>query len=76
MIFENNTALIVMLCNFKVNSKVQCDYYFGKPHKQVKEIVIKSRSRLSQNYKKPVNDQMPWPAVTYTSNNGKTEYIV
>lgn len=34
MIFENNTGLIMMLCCLKGN---QCDFYFGKPAKEVKE---------------------------------------
>jgi protein tyrosine phosphatase len=33
MVFENNVSLILMLCEFKVNSKMQCEYYFGKPKK-------------------------------------------
>lgn len=33
MVFENNVGLIMMLCEFKVNAKQQCEYYFGKPKK-------------------------------------------
>lgn len=62
MMFENDIKLIVMLCCFKVNSKVQCEYYFGKPPKT---------SDRSNNLQ-----EGPWEPVTYVSMDGKMDFKV
>jgi len=74
MIFENNVSLIIMLCEFKVNQKQQCEYYFGKPKKiktergAVGRLAARSMIDVSAN-------ALP-DSATFVSHDGRTEYLI
>lgn len=77
MIFENNVNLIMMMCCFKVNTKVQCERYFGKPHSNKNKNLISShRGRLSHNLLENKNETVPWPPFIVIDSDGVFEYII
>lgn len=75
MVYENNVGLILMLCCFKVNSKVQADHYFGKPEKREKE-PTQSTGRLGSRISDLRDESVVWPEVVFAAPDNKVEFTV